>query len=84
MLFIIRCSMFSLSCVFAFVVGKNKEEIRLIGSHLDSPRLDLKPNPLYEDSELALLQTHYYGGVKKYHWVNTPLSLNGVVFTKPV
>jgi aspartyl aminopeptidase len=69
-------------CVIAGVVGKNKENFRLIGSHVDSPRLDLKPLPLYEDSELCLLQSHYYGGIKKYHWVNVPLSLHGVIFTK--
>lgn len=65
--------------IFAFIVGKNKNDLRLLGSHMDSPRLDLKPNPLYEDSDFALLKSHYYGGIKKYQWVNTPLSLNGVV-----
>lgn len=68
--------------IFAAIVGKNPEQIQLIGSHIDSPRLDLKPLPIYEDSELALMKTHYYGGVKKYHWVNTPLALHGVVMTK--
>ena len=48
-------------------------------AHIDSPRLDLKPNPLYEDSELALFKTHYYGGIRKYQWGATPLSLHGVV-----
>ncbi len=52
---------------------------RIIVSHIDSPRLDLKPKPLYEDSGIALMKTHYYGGIKKYQWVNTPLSLHGVV-----
>ncbi|MFH1113919.1 MAG: aminopeptidase [Pseudomonadota bacterium] len=63
------------------VIGKKPmtEGIRLIASHLDSPRLDLKPNPLYEDSGLALLKTHYYGGIKKYHWVARPLALCGTV-----
>lgn len=65
--------------VVAFIVGKEKEAFNLVGSHVDSPRLDLKPNPLFEDSNLALMQTHYYGGIKKYHWVNTPLMLCGVV-----
>ncbi|WP_271628539.1 aminopeptidase [Caldicellulosiruptor sp. DIB 104C] len=62
-------------------IGKKplKEGFNLIGSHIDSPRLDLKPKPLYESSELALLKTHYYGGIKKYHWVNVPLSIHGVV-----
>lgn len=66
--------------IFAFVVGKNKENLRLIGSHMDSPRLDLKPNPLVEDSGLALLKSHYYGGIKKYQWVNIPLALHGIVY----
>ncbi len=51
----------------------------IIASHIDSPRLDLKPNPLYEDSNLALFKTHYYGGIKKYQWTAIPLSLIGVV-----
>ncbi len=63
-------------------VGENIENIRLVGSHVDSPRLDLKPSPLYEDAEMALLQTHYYGGIKKYHWVNQPLELHGIAFTR--
>ena len=53
--------------------------MRIIGSHLDSPRLDLKPSPLYEDSGLGLLKTHYYGGIKKYQWASIPLALYGVV-----
>lgn len=68
--------------VIACVVGDNKSEFRLIGSHTDSPKLDLKPNPLYEDSNLAMLKTHYYGGIKKYQWVNVPLSLHGIIYTK--
>ena len=48
-------------------------------SHIDSPRLDLKVNPLYEDNELALFKTHYYGGIKKYQWTAIPLALHGVV-----
>lgn len=55
------------------------EGIRLITSHVDCPRLDLKPNPLYEDTGLAFLKTHYYGGIKKYHWVARPLALCGTV-----
>lgn len=74
--------LFKNKVVLALIVGKNKEDLRIVGSHVDSPRLDLKPRPLYEDSELALMKTHYYGGVKKYHWVNEPLSLIGVIFTK--
>lgn len=55
---------------------------RIVASHIDSPRLDLKPNPLYEDAELALFKTHYYGGIKKYQWTTVPLSLHGVIFRK--
>jgi len=54
--------------------------LRVIASHIDSPRLDLKPNPLYEESEIAYLKTHYYGGVRKYQWPTIPLALHGVVF----
>ncbi|MEG2611132.1 MAG: aminopeptidase [Oscillospiraceae bacterium] len=55
------------------------EGVRIAAAHIDSPRIDLKPNPLYEDTELALLKTHYYGGIKKYQWTAIPLSLHGVV-----
>src|SRR5699024_1622152 len=54
----------------------------IVGSHLDAPRLDLKAFPLYEDSGLGLLKTHYYGGIKKYQWVAMPLELHGVVISK--
>lgn len=63
----------------AIVVGSEPERVRIVGSHLDSPRLDLKPNPLIEGEGLALLKTHYYGGVKKYQWTNTDLALYGVI-----
>ena len=56
--------------------------MRIIGSHVDSPRIDLKQNPLYEDGNLALMDTHYYGGVKKYQWVTLPLALHGIVVKK--
>ena len=56
-----------------------KEGLRIIVSHIDSPRIDLKQNPLYEDTDLAMLRTHYYGGIKKYQWVTIPLALHGVV-----
>ncbi|MDO4454808.1 MAG: aminopeptidase [Eubacteriales bacterium] len=56
--------------------------MNLLGAHVDSPRLDLKQDPLYEDSDLALLDTHYYGGIKKYQWVALPLALHGVVVKK--
>ncbi len=66
------------------VIGKKslKEGTRLSAAHIDSPRLDLKPNPLYEDSDLALFKTHYYGGIKKYQWTAIPLSLHGVIVKK--
>lgn len=53
--------------------------MNIIGAHADSPRLDLKPNPLYEDSEFAYLKTHYYGGIKKYQWTTIPLAIHGVI-----
>ena len=67
-----------------FVIGSQPMEngLRIIGAHVDSPRLDLKQNPLYEDSGLALFKTHYYGGVKKYQWVTLPLAIHGVVVKK--
>jgi len=55
---------------------------RICVAHIDSPRLDIKPNPLYEDSGLAFLKTHYYGGIKKYQWVTVPLALHGVICRK--
>ncbi|WP_279160562.1 aminopeptidase [Thomasclavelia cocleata] len=70
--------------VALFVIGKKPIEagLRILGAHIDSPRLDLKQNPLYESEGFALLDTHYYGGVKKYQWVTIPLSLIGVVVKK--
>ncbi|MDO4324271.1 MAG: aminopeptidase [Lachnospiraceae bacterium] len=59
-----------------------REGMRILGAHIDSPRLDLKQNPLYEDSEMVYLDTHYYGGVKKYQWVTIPLAIHGVVAKK--
>ncbi len=63
------------------IIGRNpiSKGVRVIVSHIDAPRLDLKPNPLYEDAELALLRTHYYGGIKKYQWTSIPLSLHGII-----
>ena len=57
-----------------------EDGLRVIASHIDSPRLDLKPNPLYEEAEIAYLKTHYYGGVRKYQWPTIPLAIHGVVF----
>lgn len=67
-----------------FVIGRKPLEqgMNILGAHIDSPRLDLKQNPLYEDTQMALLDTHYYGGVKKYQWVALPLALHGVVVKK--
>ena len=67
-----------------FQIGTEPMEagMNILGAHIDSPRLDLKQNPLYEDAELAYLDTHYYGGVKKYQWVTLPLALHGVVVKK--
>ena len=65
-------------------IGKKSlaEGTQIAAAHIDSPRLDLKPNPLYEESELAYFKTHYYGGLRKYHWVTIPLELRGVVALK--
>ncbi len=68
--------------IIAFIVGKDKDSLRIVGSHMDSPRLDLKPFPLSEESGIATIKTHYYGGIKKYHWVNHPMELHGVVYNK--
>ncbi len=70
--------------VILAVIGKKslKEGIRLSAAHIDSPRLDMKQNPLYEDSDIAYFKTHYYGGIKKYQWTAIPLSLHGVVVKK--
>ncbi len=67
-----------------FVIGEQPmcDGMNILGAHIDSPRLDLKQNPLYEDMDLAMLDTHYYGGVKKYQWVTLPLALHGVVAKK--
>ena len=63
------------------IIGQEPLEagLKIIGSHIDAPRLDLKPNPLYEKRDLALLKTHYYGGIKKYQWTAIPLAFHGVV-----
>ena len=66
------------------VIGKTPvtEGINILGAHIDSPRLDLKPNPIYEDKEACYFKTHYYGGIKKYQWTTIPLAIHGSVFTK--
>jgi len=67
--------------LYAAVIGKQKLEngLNLLGAHIDSPRLDLKPNPLYEDTGFAYFKTHYYGGIKKYQWTTIPLAIHGVI-----
>lgn len=67
--------------VYFAVIGKQKIEngLHIVGAHIDSPRLDLKPNPLYEDGGFAYFNTQYYGGIKKYQWTTIPLSLHGVI-----
>ena len=70
--------------LIAAIIGKKPIEqgANIVAAHVDNPRLDLKPNPLYEDNELAYFKTHYYGGIKKYQWVTIPLALHGVVIKK--
>ena len=67
-----------------FIIGEKDitKGINILGAHIDSPRLDLKANPLYEEDEFAYFDTHYYGGIKKYQWLTLPLSLHGVVVKK--
>lgn len=70
--------------IILFCIGRQPMEngMNILGAHIDSPRLDIKQNPLYEETGLVLLDTHYYGGIKKYQWVATPLALHGVVALK--
>ncbi len=70
--------------IMLFVIGNAPMEkgINILGAHIDSPRMDVKQNPLYEDGDLAYLDTHYYGGIKNYQWVTIPLALHGVVAKK--
>lgn len=67
--------------MYLAIIGTEKLEngLHIVGAHIDSPRLDLKPNPLYEDGGFAYLKTHYYGGIKKYQWTTIPLSIHGVI-----
>ena len=67
-----------------FHIGERplEEGMNILGAHIDSPRIDVKQNPLYENEELAYLDTHYYGGIKKYQWVTLPLALHGVIVKK--
>lgn len=70
--------------IVLFNIGEKplKEGMNIVGAHIDVPRIDLKPFPLYEDSDMAFFKTHYYGGIKKYQWTATPLALHGVVINK--
>ena len=70
--------------ILLFHIGRKplEEGMNILGAHIDSPRIDVKQNPLYESEELAYLDTHYYGGIKKYQWVTLPLALHGVVVKK--
>ena len=67
--------------IYLAVIGTESMEagINIVGAHADSPRLDLKPNPLYQEGNLAYLKTHYYGGIKKYQWTTIPLAIHGVI-----
>lgn len=70
--------------VILAVIGEEDIEngINIVGAHIDAPRLDLKQNPLYQSKDMALLKTHYYGGIKKYQWTTVPLAIHGVAYTK--
>ncbi|MEF3279744.1 MAG: aminopeptidase [Elusimicrobiota bacterium] len=70
--------------LFAFIIGKKdlSDGMQIVGAHVDSPRIDIKQNPLYENSEIAYFDTHYYGGIKKYQWLTIPLAIHGVVVKK--
>lgn len=70
--------------IVLFHIGSRPIEqgMNILGAHIDSPRIDIKQNPLYEDTEIAYLDTHYYGGIKKYQWVTIPLAIHGVVVKK--
>jgi aspartyl aminopeptidase len=69
-------------CLYIAVIGKKdiKEGLKILGAHIDSPRLDLKPMPMYENKGVCLLKTQYYGGIKKYQWVTIPLSMYGIIY----
>lgn len=71
-------------CFMAFVVGEKPLDcgMNILGAHIDSPRIDVKQNPMFEDEGIAYLDTHYYGGIKKYQWVALPLALHGVICKK--
>lgn len=70
--------------IILFIIGEDSIEsgMKIVGGHIDSPRIDLKPTPLYEDSGMAYFKTHYYGGIRKYQWASLPLSIHGVVINE--
>lgn len=70
--------------VALFIIGDRplRDGMKILGAHIDSPRVDVKQNPLYEEAEMALLDTHYYGGIKKYQWVTIPMAIHGVICKK--
>ncbi|MEG0872709.1 MAG: aminopeptidase [Clostridia bacterium] len=70
--------------LFVSIIGKDSlvNGVNIIGAHIDSPRIDIKPMPLYENHDIALLKTQYYGGIKKYQWMSIPLAMYGVVYTQ--
>ena len=70
--------------IIMFMIGSEDIEngLNILGAHIDSPRMDIKQNPVYEDGGFAYLDTHYYGGIKKYQWVTLPLAIHGVVIKK--
>lgn len=78
------CAVHKKKLVILYQIGMEPMEkgMNILGAHIDSPRLDIKQNPLYEDGEMALLDTHYYGGIKKYQWAAIPLALHGVAAKK--
>ena len=73
-----------ISILAFFHIGQEPLEkgMNILGAHIDSPRIDIKQNPLYEEADMAYLDTHYYGGVKKYQWVALPLAIHGVIAKK--
>ena len=77
-----ECVSFALNLLKNIGTEDISEGIRINGAHIDSPRLDLKPNPLYERDEIAYFKTHYYGGIRKYQWGTIPLALHGVIVKK--
>ena len=70
------------ACIYAAIIGNEKLEkgVNILGAHIDSPRLDLKPMPLYDNQGMCLFKTQYYGGIKKYQWLTIPLAMHAVIY----